>query len=118
MRAVQVWDIKSGKPNEKPLVWKWGQKERDAETTDTLDFSGDGRRLVHRVDHSRSNESLCEGAAVRPWVRVIEVAANATKGQGTAPPDDVMATDECMGEIALRSRESDRLTVVTERTGP
>ncbi|UPZ32034.1 hypothetical protein MUK60_32140 [Streptomyces sp. LRE541] len=104
--TVRIWDVgERGRPAvPKSLAWTWSPNEGAAVTT-ALDFSADGRRLLHLVDGS---PRACDDLGT--FVRVVEVDVKAVRGQGEAPPGRMLRAGECVYGAALRSG---RLTLVT-----
>lgn len=113
---VRVWELDKGRPRAEPRPWSW-HPDPGADRTVTLDFSGDGRQLVHQVDSSREGTGPCAEDDLRPWVRLFAVRQKTEGGEGTTPPENLLQPGECLHELALRPAESGRLTVVTSPAG-
>lgn len=106
---VRVWQTERGEQDQKPRLLKWHADPRPDTTTDFLDFSDDGRRLVHGVN---SDELPCVGDGLSAHLRVLEMDGRALKGERTALTDGLLRSGECVQEAALRPGEPDRLTVL------
>ncbi|MBQ0849999.1 serine protease [Streptomyces sp. BH-SS-21] len=109
--AVRIWEVGEGERAvaEEPLAWTWSP-DRTAARTATLDFSADGRRLLHFVG---GPTETCDG--LDTWIRLVEVDTKEVGGPGQAPPDGMLKPGECVYDTALRSDRADRLTLVAGR---
>ncbi|PSM41932.1 hypothetical protein C6Y14_18170 [Streptomyces dioscori] len=109
--VVRIWEVGEGKRTAAPtpLAWTWSP-DRTATASATLDFSADGRRLLHFVG---GPTETCDGTGA--WMRLVEVDTKGVGGPGQAPPDGMLKPGECVYDTALRSDRADRLTLVTGR---
>ncbi|WP_155054896.1 nSTAND1 domain-containing NTPase [Streptomyces blattellae] len=110
---VRVWELDGGVPEAKPRSLRW-HPDGKADTTVTLDFSSDARRLVHAVS---SSDEYCVGETLRPWVYVMKVDRQPARDGGTVVPERLVQPGECLSELALRSGQPGHLTVLTYTEG-
>ncbi|MEU3250296.1 trypsin-like peptidase domain-containing protein [Streptomyces sp. NPDC006997] len=111
--TVRVWHV--GERVRDPLPWAWKPRDPAASETLTLDFSPDGRGLVHAVapGGEDADRAPCDGDELADWLRVAEVGADAVREREAALPDGLLAPGECLEGVALKTGG---LTVVAHRS--
>lgn len=97
-------------PDEKPTRWKWGA-DPTADRTTVLDFSSDGRGLVHGVVDEESGGG-CFADDLGTWTRVVRWDRATRKLRDIKPRDGLLRQHECADELALRSAADDGLMVI------
>ncbi|WP_031477284.1 nSTAND1 domain-containing NTPase [Streptomyces bicolor] len=109
--TLRIWDLTGPLDTDRIPTqrWQWDSPP-DAEDSLTLDFSPDGGRLLHAVEHA-SGDPLCGPDDLRERLRVVSLSGVKVKGRGHQPPDGLLKPDECLGEAALRNRGTGEVTV-------
>lgn len=111
--TVRIWDLTGSLvPEHIPTkTWEWDSPSTAGGTL-ALDFSPDGGRLLHAVEHEKAGPP-CGADDVGKWLRVVPVTDAGVKGRGDKPPDGLLKPDECLEQAALRNKGTGEVTVTT-----
>ncbi|WP_215159386.1 serine protease [Streptomyces sp. ISL-24] len=90
---IVVWAADSG---ERIADWRW-KPGKHAAATEVLDFSADGRRLLHFMSHNNYDTVCGEKGETRTRLHLREIDAAKT----VSLPDGLLGADECPDTVAL-----------------
>ncbi|MFC8093385.1 hypothetical protein [Streptomyces sp. NPDC057301] len=103
---LMVWSAESG---ERIAAWHW-KPGKHASATEVLDFSADGRRLLHLMSHNNYDTVCGEKGETKTRLHLRDIDAAKT----LSLPDGLLTADECPDTVALPAGSDESMLVISE----